>query len=349
MFRIQRLSKTLPMVALAAASGLSMIASAKPAMADEVNIYSLRQEFLIRPFLDKFTDATGIKVNVVFAKEGILERLKAEGMNSPADLVLTTDISRLDALAAAGVLQPVTSEALNANIPAQFRQPDGLWFGLTKRARIIYVSKDRVPAGAITTYEDLADPKWRGKICMRSSKHVYNRGLLAAMIAAHGEDGARKWAEGLKANLARKPQGNDRAQVKAVNEGQCDIALGNNYYFGKMKFNDEKPEQKQWAAAVNPVFPNRDGRGTHVNISGMAMTKSSKNADATRRLMEFLSGEVAQSMYAAVNYEYPVNPNVPTDPEVASWGELKADKVSLQKIADLSPRAIEIFHEVGIP
>ena len=184
---------------------------------------------------------------------------------------------------------------------------------------------------------------------MRTSKHVYNRALMASMIAAHGQADATAWAKGLGANQARKPQGNDRAQVKAVMEGQCDLAIGNSYYFGKMKFNDKKPEQKAWAAAVYPVFPNADDRGTHVNISGVALTKASKNREAAIALMEFLSGDVAQQMYASVNYEYPVNPAVKVDPEVASWGELKADTLSLQTIADLTPDAIKVFNIVGIP
>ena len=337
-------------LAFAAALAILML-DGPPALADakEVNIYSYRQEFLIRPFLDKFTARTGIAVNVVFAKKGILERLKAEGRNTPADLVLTVDIARLDALARADLLKPVTSKILAGNIPANFRQPQGLWFGLTTRARILYVSKERVAPGAISRYEDLAEPKWRGRVCMRSSKHAYNRALLASMIAAHGEAGAEAWAKGLKANLARKPQGNDRAQVKAIKEGLCDIGIGNSYYYGKMKFNDKKPEQIGWADAVRLVFPNAAGRGTHVNISGMAMTKAAKHADAALRLMEFLSGEEAQRMYAALNYEYPVKPGVPIDPEVATWGALKPDGVSLQTIADLSPKAVAIFHRVQLP
>ena len=334
--------------ALMSAAALA-VAAPVPAAAEEVNVYSYRQEFLIRPFLDKFTAETGIKVNVVFASSGIMERLKAEGANSPADLVLTVDIARLDALAEAQLLQPVTTDTLNANIPAQFRHPDGVWYGLTTRARIIYASRDRVPAGSITSYEDLADPKWKGRICMRTSKHVYNRALLASMIAAHGEDKAKTWATALKENQGRKPQGNDRAQVKAVMEGVCDIALGNNYYYGKMLFNEKKPEQKQWAAAVYPVFPNQGDRGTHVNISGVALAKSAKNRDAAVKLMEFLSGNVAQEMYASVNFEYPVKADVAWNPEVAKWsdGKFKVDAVSLQKLAELSPVAVKMFNEVG--
>tara|TARA_R110002167_G_scaffold82073_2_gene224170 strand:+ start:491 stop:1519 length:1029 start_codon:yes stop_codon:yes gene_type:complete len=340
--------RSILVVLMALVGGLGLPGAAAFA-ADEVNVYSYRQEFLIRPFLDKFTAETGIKVNVVFAEKGLLERLQAEGDNSPADLVLTVDIARLNALAEADVLQPVESAKLAANVPAQYRHPDGLWYGLSMRARILYVSNERVKPGEITTYEELADPKWKGRICMRSSKHVYNRALLASMIAAHGEEKAAMWVEGLKTNMARKPQGNDRGQVKAIKEGLCDIGIGNNYYYGKMKFNDEKPEQQAWAAAVNLVFPNAADRGTHINISGVGMTKSSKHRAAALKLMEFLSDNEAQRMYAAVNYEYPVKPGVPVDPEVASWGTLKPDTLPLQTIAENSPKAVMLFQQVGLP
>ncbi len=328
----------------------SMLPLAGTVRAEEtVNIYSYRQEFLIRPFLDKFTEKTGIPVKVVFATKGVLERLKAEGRNTPADLILTVDIARLNAFVEAGLTRTVSSDVLAGNIPDHYRQPDGHWFALTSRARVLFVSKDRVPAGAVTRYEDLADPKWRGKICTRSSDHPYNRALMASMIAAHGEAKAKAWAEGVLANLARKPQGNDRAQVKAIKDGLCDIGIGNQYYFGKMKFNDKKPEQQAWAAAVRLVYPNQADRGVHVNISGMTMTKHAKHPDAALKLMEFLSGDLAQSMYAATNYEYPVKPDVAADKEVQSWGAFKADTLALQTIADLSPKATMIFQEIGFP
>jgi len=336
--------RALSMAALAL--GVSVASAA--ALADEVNIYSYRQEFLIEPFLETFTKETGIKVNVVFAKQGVLERLKAEGEQSPADIVLTVDVARLDALVEADLLQPVTSPVLERNVPPQYRHPDGLWFGLTTRARIIYASKQRVKPGEISSYEELADPKWKGRVCMRSAKHEYNQALLASMIAAHGEKKAFEWVKGLKENLARKPQGNDRGQVKAIKEGLCDVALGNSYYYGAMKFNDENPEQKEWAEAVYLIFPNQNDRGTHVNISGIAMTKSSRNQDDAIKLMEFLSKETAQRMYASANYEYPVNPSVEPDPEVASWGKFKADTLPLQKVADLTPRAVRMYNEAGL-
>ncbi len=315
--------------------------------AEEVNVYSYRQEFLIRPLLDRFTSETGIRVNVVFAKTGMIERLKAEGRHSPADLVLTSDIARLNALVKADLARPVRSEKLRAAVPAAFRHPGDLWFGLTMRARVIYYARGRVAADAISRYEDLADEKWRGRVCVRSSRHYYNQALLASMIVALGREKAEAWARGLLANLARKPQGGDRSQVKAIKEGLCDVAIGNHYYYGVMKFNDKRPEQKQWAAAVGLVFPNQGDRGTHVNLSGMAMTRSAPNAEAARRLMEFLAGAEAQAIYASTNYEYPVNPAVPWDGEVASWGRFRPDDQSLQRIAETAPEALRIFDRVG--
>lgn len=315
--------------------------------AEEVNLYSYRQPFLIKPFLHEFTRRTGIKVNVVYAKKGMLNRIKSEGRNTKADGILTTDISRLYAHAEAGLLQPVRSQVLEKNIPAHLRDPDGLWFGLTKRVRLIVVSKARVKPGAITTYEDLAKPEFKGRICVRKGSHVYNRALVASMIAAHGQEKAETWARGLVANLARKPQGNDRAQVRAIKDGVCDIALINSYYYGNMKFNDKKPEQKAWAEAVDLVFPNRKDRGAHINISGAAVVKYAKNRENMVKLLEFLSGDTAQSMYASKNYEYPANPAVAVDREVASWGSFTEDKVSLRKIAELSPAAQKIVDRVG--
>ncbi len=315
--------------------------------AGEVNVYSYRQEFLIRPLLDRFTDLTGIRVNVVFAKTGMIERLKAEGRHSPADLVLTSDIARLNALVKADLVRPVPSEKLRAAVPLAYRHPGDLWFGLTMRARVIYYAKDRVAAGAIQRYEDLADPKWRGRVCVRSSRHYYNQALLASMIVALGGAKAEAWAKGVRANLARPPQGGDRSQVKAIKEGLCDVAIGNHYYYGVMKFNDERPEQKEWAAAVGLIFPNQGDRGTHVNLSGMAMTKSAPNAEAARRLMEFLAGRRAQAIYASANYEYPVNPAVPWDSEVASWGRFRPDDQSLRRIAETAPEALHVFDRVG--
>ena len=312
-----------------------------------VNLYSYRQAFLMKPLLEAFTKDTGINVTVVYAKMGILERLRAEGMNSPADAVLSADIGRINDLAAAGLLQPVTSPILEANIPSQSRHDKGLWFGLTSRARVIYAHKTRVKPGELTTYGDLALPRFKGRVCTRSGKHPYNIMLLASIIAAEGTAAAEAWAKGVKANLARKPQGNDRAQVKAIWQGECDVAIGNSYYMGKMVTNDKKPEQKKWAAAVRIVFPDQQGRGTHVNISAGAVTKSAKNRDGAVKLLEFLSGAEAQKIYAEQNFEYPVNADAALHPIVASWGRFKADTVNLAAVTSYRTEAAKIMDRVG--
>jgi len=333
---------------LAAAAVAAITSLAGPAAAGgEVNLYSYRQEFLIRPLLDTFTQDSGIKVNVQYVRGGILKRMQEEGADSAVDAVLTADIATLRQHVEADTFQPVQSDVLAANIPAQYRHPDGKWFGLTVRARVIVYSKDRVKAGAITRYEDLADPEWKGRVCTRSSGHVYMKSLLASIIAAKGEEGAQGWANGVKANLARKPQGNDRAQVKAIWQGECDVALINTYYIGAMRHNEAEPEQKQWAASIGIVFPNQDDRGTHVNISGASVAKYAKNRDNAIRLIEFLSSDKAQAYYAGSNYEYPVKPGVEWDPEVASWGKFKADDTDLWRIAELVPEAIMIYDRAG--
>jgi len=331
---------------LAATAVVSGISASAIAAAKEVNLYSYRQEKLIRPILDAFEKDTGIKVNVVFAKKGMLERLKSEGMNSPADAILTVDIGRLMAHKQAGVLQSVTSDKLNANIPAQYRDPKGFWYGLTVRSRVIYYATDRVKASDLSTYEDLADPKWNGRICVRSSGSVYNQSMLAAMVAHHGSAEAEKWAAGVKANLARKPQGGDRDQIKAAAAGECDIAIGNTYYYGKMQ-NASDQVQLDAVKKVAMFWPNQQGRGAHVNISGAAVTKSSKNKAEAIKLIEFLADTKAQEFYASTNYEYPVKTGVKLDATVAGWGSFKADTIGLDKVADQQIEAVKIFDRVG--
>ena len=311
-----------------------------------VNLYSSRQPFLINPMLDAFTKATGITVSVVYAKQGILERIKAEGRNTAADAVITVDIGRLNAMVAAGVLQGIASDTLHRNIPEHLRHPDGLWFGLTTRARVFFVSKDRVNDNEFLTYESLAEPAAKGRICIRSGKNVYNVSLIAAMIHRHGEAWTRDWLKRVKANLARRPQGNDRAQAKAIYEGICDVGVANTYYYGKMQTNEKKPEQRQWADAIRIVFPNRDDHGTHINVSGIGVTRHAKNKDNAVRLIEFLSGEHAQQLYAAINFEYPVKPGVAIDERVKSWGELNADTSNLADVATLRTQASKLVDAV---
>ena len=313
----------------------------------EVNVYSYRQPFLIKPMFAQFTRETGITVNTVFAKEGLVERLENEGDNSPADLIFTVDIGRLDGAVQAGVTQPVENEALTSAIPAEFRDPDNRWFGLTNRARLIVTAKDRVEEDTITSYEDLADPALEGRVCTRSGKHEYMVALIASMIAHHGRDEAKTWLTGVKNNLARKPQGNDRAQAKAIAQGECDVAVLNSYYLGAMASDEE---QAGWLDGLAIVFPNQQGpddRGTHMNISGMALTKAAPNRDNAIRLMEFLAGDDAQQLYAERNHEYPVNADVPTSALVKSWGQFKGDPLPLADIAQYRADASRMVDEVG--
>jgi iron(III) transport system substrate-binding protein len=321
-------------------------ATAQAQDAGEVNVYSYRQPYLIESLLKQFTDETGIKVNVIFAEKGLIERIQAEGRNSPADVLLTVDVGNLTQATSAGIAQPVSSPKLEATIPPAYRAEDGQWIGLTRRARVIYASKERVKQDGIT-YEELADPKWRGKICTRSGQHSYNVALIASMIAHHGEQWTEEWLKGVKANLARKPAGNDRLQVKGVYAGECDIALGNTYYMGAMLTDEKAPEQKAWAESVNILFPNTDDRGTHINISGAVVTKHAPHKENAIKLLEFLASDKGQETYAEVNYEYPVKEGVPWSPLVKSWGDFKPDPISLDEIAALRKKASEIVDKAG--
>ncbi len=312
--------------------------------AADVNIYTTRQPELIQPVMDAFTAETGIAVNLAFVEDGIVERLQAEGARSPADLVMTVDIANLSQIVAADVIQPVESEALTAAVPAALRDADNQWFGLTTRARIVYASKDLVADGEITSYEDLASDKWKGRICTRSGLHDYNLALLSAMIAHHGEDYAKEWATGVRDNLARSPEGNDRAQVKAIWAGECDISLGNTYYMGLMVAD---PEQAEWADSVRIEFPSFEDGGTHVNVSGVALTKAAPNRDEAVQLMEFLVSPEAQAIYAETNNEYPVRTDAKLSELVASWGELTPDATDLGDVAGHRAAALRIMEEVN--
>ena len=312
----------------------------------EVNIYSYREPGLIDPLLKAFTDKTGIKTNVVFASAGLNERLAAEGANSPADLLFTVDAGRLSEAKDAGLTQPVDDDKLKAAIPAPYRDPANHWFGVTMRARVVYASKERVKQDAIT-YEDLADPKWKGKLCIRSGQHVYNTSLIATMIANKGEAFTETWLKGVKANLAQKPAGGDREQARDIYSGKCDLALGNTYYMALMAKNEKNPEQKEWGAAIKPLFPNAGDRGSHVNISGVALTKHSPNKANAVKLMEFLASDDAQKIYATANNEYPVNPHVQPSEIVRSWGALKPDPLPLENIAKYRKKASELVDKVN--
>lgn len=317
-------------------------AAANAAAGGSVNIYSYREPKLIEPLLQAFTAKTGIATNVVFANAGLIERMAAEGKNSPADVLLVNEFGLLMQAVSAGVTAPINSEIITKQVPPEFRDPAGHWVGLTRRARIVYASKERVAQNAIT-YEELADPKWRGKICVRSGQHTYNVALVASMIANIGEEKAEAWLNGVKANLARKPAGGDREQVRDVKAGLCDLAIGNTYYMVAML---KSPEQKPWAGAVKMLFPNANDRGTHVNATGMALAPNAPNGASAMALMEFLVTNDAQKLYAEADGEYPVVPGVAASAIVDSWGPLKADPMPLAKIGELRKKASEMIDRV---
>lgn len=325
------------------ALSLSAVLSTSAFAANEVNVYSYRQPYLIEPMLKDFEKETGIKVNVIFADKGLVERVKQEGELSPADVLLTVDISRVMQIVNEGLAQPFTSKVLDENIPAQYRDSDGKWYGLTTRARVIYSSKDRVgKLPADFGYLDLAKPEFKGKVCVRSGKNSYNVSLFASMIEHYGEAKTKAFLEGLKANLAQKPQGGDRDQVKAIKEGICDYSLGNSYYYGKM-LDDEK--QKAWAESAVINFP-AGKHGTHVNISGVALAKHSPNKENAVKLVEYLSGEKAQKLYAQLNHEYPVKPGVEPSELVKGWGTFTPDTLKLETIAKNYEKALKLVDEV---
>ena len=310
----------------------------------EVNVYTYRETKLIQPLFDAFTKDTGIKVNVISASSGLEQRMKAEGANSPADVLLTVDIGRIDEAVQAGVTQPVVSEVLETIIPPQYRDPNGHWAGISMRARVIYASKERVKQDAIT-YEELADPKWKGKICIRSGQHIYNNALFAAYTAKHGEAKAEEWLKGLKANLAQKPSGGDRETARDVAAGKCDIGIGNTYYWALM--NDKETDKKAWAEATKVILPTFEGGGTHVNLSGVLLAKYAPNKANGVKLINWLAGPAAQQMYADSNYEYPVRAGVAVNPTIAGYGKLNPDPMPIAKIAANRKAASTLVDKVG--
>lgn len=285
---------------------------------------------LIQTLLTEFTQKTGVKVNTVFIKDGLLERVKAEGRRSPADVMLTVDFGNLVDLVESGLTQRVSSKTLNSAIPANLRAANGHWYALSMRARAVYASKDRTPLNAIT-YEDLANPKWKNKICIRSGNHPYNTALIAAYIAHHGEKQAETWLRGVKANLARPASGGDRDVARDILGKICDIGVANTYYVGTMRTGDA--EQKRWGNAINVVLPRFKNGGTHVNISGAVVSKHAPNRKEAVQLLEFLASDHAQAIYAQNGFEYPVKPGVKIDPIIASFGKLNIDSIRLSDIA----------------
>lgn len=335
---------TLKALLLAACAGAL---GAGPARAEEVvNVYTTREPALAAPLFEAFTQKTGIKVNSVFVKDGLAERVKAEGAASPADLLMTVDVGNLFDVVEAGVTQPVETPALTAAIPANLRDPAGNWYALSMRARLVYAADDLNGVEGIH-YEDLADPKWKGKICIRSGQHPYNVGLTAAYLVHHGEAKTEAWLRGLKGNLARKATGGDREGARDILGGVCDLAVGNSYYVGLMRSGKGGPEQKKWGDGIKVVLPTFEGGGTHVNVSGAAVAKNAPNKANAVKLLEFAVSPDMQAVYAKANFEYPVLAGAAVDPVIAALGPLKVDPIALVDIAKARKKASELIDKVG--
>jgi iron(III) transport system substrate-binding protein len=324
-----------------------LIVPAARAAEPAITLYSHRHYESDEKLFKTFTKQTGITVNVVKASaDELIERLKAEGANTVADVLMTADAGRLQRAKAAGLLQPIDSTILTERIPAALRDPHATWFGFTQRARIIAYAKERVSAEELSSYEDLVDPKWKSRVVIRSSSNIYNQSLLASMIAAHGEDAARDWARAMRGNMARPPQGSDRDQMRAVAAGLADIAVVNTYYVGLL-LNSSDARDRTVGAAMGVFFPNQDGRGTHVNVSGAGVTKASKNRAAAVKFLEFLSSEEAQASFPQATYEYPVVEGIPWSDLQKGWGEFRADSLNLATLGELNEKAGELFNEAG--
>jgi len=346
--------KTLSILAftvLAQGTGLlstALLTSGTAMASNEVNVYSARKEKLIKPLLDKFTAETGIKTKLITADaDKLLTRLQNEGRNSPADLFITVDAGRLHRAKEKDVLQAITSETINSTVPAHLRDPDGQWVSLSQRSRVIFYAKDRVKAEELSTYEDLASAKWNRRICIRGSSNIYNQSLVASMIASNGEAATQEWANNLVKNMARPPKGGDRDQIKAAAAGQCDIAVANTYYYGKMLKNKKDPSQVSAANKMGIFWPNQGDRGTHVNVSGAGIAKHAPNKDNAVKLLEFLLNAESQKWYAEVNFEYPVIENADTSELLKSWGDFKADNLNLSKLGVNNVNAVKIMDKAG--
>ncbi|KQZ31877.1 iron ABC transporter substrate-binding protein [Mesorhizobium sp. Root552] len=326
-------------------TAVSFVSVASMASAAEVSIYTTREPGLIQPLLDSFKASTGITVNTVFLKDGLAERVASEGESSPADILMTVDAGNLVDLVEKGVTQPIESDALKGAVPEQLRDANGHWVALSMRARVLYAAKD-VDLTAFN-YEDLSDPKWKGKICIRSGQHPYNTALFADHLAHYGAEETEKWLSGVKDNLARKAAGGDREGAKDILGGVCDIAIANSYYVGLMRSGKGGDEQKQWGDAIKVVLPTFKDDGTHVNISGAALAKNAPNKAEAVQLLEYLVSEDAQKIYAEANYEYPVRAGVAADPIIAEFGELKIDSKPLAEIVSHRKAASELVDKVG--
>jgi iron(III) transport system substrate-binding protein len=340
--------KFLLIAAMLFAIVISAISGTVTSQSAEVNIYSARKESLIKPLLDQFSAETGIKTNLITASaDKLLTRMINEGRNTPADILITVDAGRLFRARQADIFQPIKSQKIEQLVSSNLRDPENYWIGLSQRARVILYVKERVNPAQLSTYENLADQQWKHRICIRGSDNIYNQSLVASLIAANGKAATQKWANALVGNMARPPQGGDRDQIKAAAAGQCDIAIANTYYFARMLENKKDPSQSEAAQKMAIFWPNQQGRGAHVNISGAGISKYSRNLDNAHKLLEFLVSPAAQSWYANANYEYPVNPSVKPDGLIASWGAFKADAIDLSKLGELNAEAVKTMDRAG--
>lgn len=313
----------------------------------EVNIYSSRNEALIKPLLDEFSEQTGINVKLLTGNgNALLSRLETEGAHSPADLFLTVDAGSLQRAKQADLFQAVNDAELNRVIPSHLRDKDYHWYGLSMRARPVFYALERVKAEEITDYMGLADEKWRGRICVRSSDNIYNQSMVAALIHHHGEQQTEAWAKRLVANFARKPIGGDRDQIHAIASGQCDLAIANTYYFGRM-FRSDDATDRDTVGKVGVAWVAQDSYGTHVNVSGIGMTKHAKNKDNALQLMRFLSQKSAQTWYAQANAEYPINAEAQWGETLQSWGKFKADNISMSILGENNAAAVRLMDRAG--
>jgi iron(III) transport system substrate-binding protein len=329
------------LTALACMAGL-----ATPALAQQsLNLYTTREPGLVRPLLEAFTTQTGVRVNTVFVKDGLAERVAAEGARSPADVLMAVDMGNMVDLVEKGVTQPVKSERLQKTVPANLRDAGDHWYALSMRARVVYASKK---LGLKTiSFEELADPRYKGRVCVRSGQHPYNTALIAGVIAEHGPVKAEEWLRGVKANLARRPGGGDRDVARDILAGICDVGLANSYYVGLMRSGQGGPEQQKWAEAVDVLMPTLGGKGSHVNISGAALAKNAPNRAAAVTFMEWLVSDEAQDIYARANFEHPVTSAAKLDPIVASFGALKVHPAQISEIVKHRKLASELVDKVG--
>ncbi|SEL56827.1 Fe(3+) ABC transporter substrate-binding protein [Halomonas daqiaonensis] len=334
-------------LALPLAVALAGSALASSVAADEVNLYSARHYDSDDALYQAFTEETGIEVNVLEGdSDQLIERIQREGVASPADVMITVDAGRLWRAEQDGIFQGIESDVLAERLPDAMRHPEGKWFGFSQRARAIFYNRDAVDPSQISSYEELTNPEWEGKVCIRSSNNIYNQSLLASLIAHHGAEEAEAWAQGVVDNMARDPEGGDTDQIRGVASGECDLAVANHYYYVRLLHSDDEAD-REVARQVGILFPNQDGRGTHVNVGGAGVVADAPNRDNAIRFLEFLASDEAQEIFASGNYEFPVVEGIKKDPVLESWGEFKKDDLNISELGENNPEAVRIFDRVG--